>query len=257
MADELVLTIDIAASPETVFRFLSDAALFKQWMGAGALLSAAEVTVRYPNGNAVRGTLRESVPNRRIVFGWGYEDGKHGLLPDATTVTIELEKTASGTRVTLRHAGLDAAQQSEHRQGWTYYLAQLASGATNLAFNELLPQAVNNYLAAWNETDAGKREALLAACWDDAGIFRDSMGTADGRAALNRYIGGAQQFAPGIRLELDNDDAAAPPEQCHGYYRFSWAIRLADGKIMGRGTNFGQLTAAGRFASAVGFWNRR
>jgi len=49
---------------------------------------------------------------------------------------------------------------------------------------------------------------------------------------------------------------AGTPEQSRGYYRFPWLIRMPDGNVMGRGTNFGQLSAAGRFASAVGFWDK-
>src|SRR5262245_58861668 len=142
MSDELELSIDIAAKPETVFRFLSEPELFKQWMGPGANLSATEVTVHYPKGGAARGTVRESVPNQRVVFGWGYDGGTHGLPPDSTTITISLEATPHGTRVTLRHAGLDAAQQKEHRIGWTHYLGQLLAGAQNLGYAEALPAAV-------------------------------------------------------------------------------------------------------------------
>jgi uncharacterized protein YndB with AHSA1/START domain len=245
------LNIDIAAKPETVFRFLSDPELFKQWMGPGAILSATAVAVHYPNGGAARGTLKESVPNQRIVFGWGYEDGAHGLQPDATTVTIELTPTATGTRVTLRHDGIDEVQAAEHKKGWLHYLGQLKAGASNIGHAEALANAVNGYIQAWNETDFAKRETILAECWDEAGIFRDAMGSADGRVQLNYYIGGAQQFAPGFKLELDG-----APEQCHGYYRFSWAIRMPDGNVMARGTNFGQLNANGQIASAIGFWNK-
>lgn len=245
------LTIDIAAKPETVFRFLSDPELFKQWMGPGALLSETEVAVHYPDGGAARGRLRESVPNERIVFGWGYDMGTHGLPPDSTTVTISLAPTATGTRVTLRHDGTDQAQAAEHKKGWLHYLGQLSAGASNIGFAEALGGAVDGYIEAWNETDFAKREAILARCWDEAGIFRDSMGSADGRVQLNYYIGGAQQFVPGFKLELDG-----APEQHHGYYRFSWAIRMPDGNVMGRGTNFGQISGAGLLMSAIGFWNK-
>jgi uncharacterized protein YndB with AHSA1/START domain len=250
MADDLTLSIDIAAAPETVFRFLSDPQLFQQWMGPGAHLSASGVEVHYPGGNVARGTLRESVPNRRIVFGWGYDQHTHGIGPDATTVTIELEPTPEGTRVTLRHAGLDAAGQNEHRKGWTHYLAQLAGSAANLLFAERLPAAVARYVEAWNHPDFAARAALLATCWSEAAIFRDPMGAADGREGLNHYIAGAQQFAPGYRLVMEG-----APEQCHGYYRFAWSIHLPDGGVMGRGTNFGQINPQGELVSCIGFWD--
>lgn len=251
MSDTLVLSIHVQATPETVFRFLSDPELFKRWMGPGASLGPASVEVNYPSGQTARGALRESVPGERIVFGWGYVDNTHGLAPDSTTVTIQLTPTATGTTVTLTHSGLTPAQQSEHSKGWTHYLGQLATAAASLAAVVSLPITVDNYIQAWNEKSEEARAARLDACWDENGIFRDSMGAVDGRAALFAYIGNARNFVPHFQLEL-----GAPPEHCHGYYRFSWVIRLPDGNIMARGTNFGQLAPSGRIASAIGFWDK-
>ena len=251
MSDSLYLSIHVNARPETVYRFLSDPELFKQWMGPGALLEAAGIAVHYPTGDVARGRIREQVENRRLVFGWGYDQHTHGLGPDATTVTIELTATATGTTVTLTHAGIDAAQQAEHAKGWTHYLAQLAGAAAQLGFAAALPAAVDGYVRAWNETDIAARTALLEGCWEEDGIFRDSMGAVNSRVALLHYISGAQQFVPGFQLEL-----AGKAEQCHGYYRFPWLIRMPDGSVMARGTNFGQMAGSGRFASAIGFWDK-
>ena len=214
-------------------------------MGPGAVLDATHVTVHYPTSQSARGTLRESTPNERIVFGWGYD------APDTSTVTIQLTPTAAGTTVTLTHAGLTGTQRSEHAQGWTRYLSQLAGAAANLGFATALPAAVDNYIRAWNETDIAASAGQLDACWEDDAAFRDSMDVADGRTALLHYITNAQKFVPGFRLEL-----AGTPEQCHGYYRFPWLIRMPDGNVMGRGTNFGQLSSGGRFETAIGFWDK-
>ena len=245
MSGSLELSIHINAKPETVFRFLSDPELFKQWMGPGALIDSTQVSVQYPSGQMARGTLMESKPNERIVFGWGYD------APDTSTVTIQLTPTATGTTVTLTHAGLDESQKAGHAEGWTHYLSQLSGVAANVGFAAALPAAVENYIKAWNETDISARAAQLDACWEDDAAFRDSMGVAEGRLALLHYITRAQKFVPGFQLEL-----AGTPEQCHGYYRFPWVIRMPDGSVMGRGTNFGQLSGGGRFASAVGFWDK-
>jgi len=252
MSDSLELSIHIEASPETVFRFLSDPALFQKWMGPGAILGTDTLTVHYPTGHHAAGTIRESIPNQRLVFGWGYSNNEHGIGPDSTVVTISLTPTPTGTLVTLTHAGLDAPQRAEHTLGWNHYLAQLAAASADLAFAASLPAAVQNYIAAWNETNESARLPLLEACWQDDAIFRDSMGATDTRSALNAYIANAHKFVPNFQLELAN-----PPEQCRGYYRFSWLIRMPDGNIMARGTNFGQLAPNGRFASAIGFWDKQ
>jgi len=249
--ENLTLTIDIAAQPATVFQFLSDPEKFKQWMGPGANVGDGCITVQYPAGETARGTLRESVPGKRIAFGWGYDQGTHGLAPDSTTVVIELEPISIGTRVTLTHYGLDAAQQAEHAKGWKHYLAQLAGAAAGAVFAEALPKSVEAYVAAWNETDLAKRAELLELCWEETGVFRDSMGVAEGRIQLLHYIAGAQQFVPGFRLE-----ASGTPEHCHGHYRFQWLIRLPDGSVMARGTNYGHMAPTGRFQLAIGFGDR-
>ena len=251
MADtnKLELSIHIAAKPATVYRFLSDPKLFTQWMGTGAVLDADSLRVEYPNGHAAVGTIREAVADRRIVFGWGYENNAHGLAPDSTTVTIELTATpGGGTDVRLTHAGLDAGQQQEHSQGWMYYLSQLASAAAAIGAKEGLPDKVAAYCAAWNETDAAKRRELLASCWEPTAAFRDAMGSADGLDALDQYIANAHKLLPGFRLE-----AAGPADLVHGYVRFPWVIRLPDGSATMRGSNFGQLSPEGKFQFLTGF----
>ena len=40
-----------------------------------------DVTVQYPGGEVARGMIRELVPDRKVVFGWGYEKGLHGWRP--------------------------------------------------------------------------------------------------------------------------------------------------------------------------------
>ena len=220
----LEMSIDIAAKPSTVYRFLSEPKLFQQW---------------FPGGEAARGAIREAVPDQRIAFSLGSD----------SVVTIELVGTAdNGTNVKLSHEGLDAQQQAEHSKGWTYHLSQLARHAGSLDAAEGLPLMIDAYCFAWNETSAPARREMLARCWEPDAAFRDGMGTADGLDALDRYIGKAQQFLPGFRLE-----AAGKPDLVHGYVRFPWVIRTPDGSVMMRGTNFGQLSAGGKFRFITGF----
>lgn len=248
--DNLELSIHIAAKPSTVYRFLSDAKLFQQWMGTGATLSATGIRVEYPGGRAAAtGTIREAVPDQRLVFGWGYENSEHGHASDSTTVTIELTATADGgTSVKLTHQGLDAQQRENHSQGWNYYLSQLARHAAAIGLSERLPEIVASYCNAWNETDARKRRKLLNSCWEADAAFRDGMGSADGLDTLDQYIGNAQKFMAGFKLE-----PAGKADLVHGYVRFAWVIRQPDGSPMMGGQNFGQLSSAGKFQFLAGF----
>lgn len=225
MPAPLVLTIAIDAAPEVIFRFLSTRALVQKWMGPAAANCAP----------------RESTGGERAVFDWTATN-------PPTTVTISL---LPGPTVELRHEGLDEAQQAELTPGWNFCLSQLKKTAINVTYVEALPTAVSNYILAWNEKDPAVRAGQLEACWEEDAAFQDAMGSAEGRTALLQYITSAQQFVPGFLLEL-----AGPPENCNSYYRFPWLIRMPDGNIMGRGTNFGQLSPNGRFQSAIGFWEK-
>lgn len=249
--DNLELSIHIAAKPATVYRFLSDPKLFQQWMGTGATLSGGGIRVEYPGrGAAAVGTIREAVPDQRLVFGWGYEDSEHGLAPDSTTVTIELTATTDGgTQVTLTHQGLtDSKQRENHSMGWNYYLSQLSRHAAAIGLAERLPEIVATYCNAWNETSSERRRGLLSSCWELDAAFRDGMGSTDGLDALDQYIANAQKFMAGFKLE-----PSGPADLVHGYVRFSWVIRTPDGAAMMSGQNFGQLSASGKFQFLAGF----
>lgn len=225
MPDSLILSTSIDAPPETIFRFLSSRPLVQKWMGPAAANCAP----------------RESNPGASASFDWN-------ATTPPTTVTISI---LPGPAVELRHDGLTPAQQAELTPGWTYCLSQLKAAAINVGYTEALPAAVDNYIRAWNETAPAAIAERLDQCWEDDAVFQDAMGSAAGRVALANYIAHARQFVPGFQLEL-----AAPPENCNSYYRFTWIIRKPDGGIMGRGTNFGQLSPKGRFQSAVGFWDK-
>jgi uncharacterized protein (TIGR03086 family) len=60
-----------------------------------------------------------------VVLGWGWQ-GDDVLPPDSSTVTVTIEPTATGSRVTLTHSGLPGQQQIDgHAQGWAHYLGRL------------------------------------------------------------------------------------------------------------------------------------
>ncbi|MGK3925264.1 nuclear transport factor 2 family protein, partial [Enterococcus faecium] len=63
-------------------------------------------------------------------------------------------------------------------------------------------EIVRQYIAAWNETDAAKRDALLAACWADDGIYVDPIVEIFGRDSLSRRIAEVQAGRPGAYLEF-------------------------------------------------------
>ena len=56
--------------------------------------------------------------------GWGWE-GSEDLPPDASTVTVTIEPTETGSRVTLVHEGLNAEQAVSHAEGWVHFFERL------------------------------------------------------------------------------------------------------------------------------------
>jgi uncharacterized protein YndB with AHSA1/START domain len=121
-------TITIGASPETVFRLLTDPSQYVRWKGTIAELEprpGGTFRVQFADQKQVAsGRYVEVVPNRRVVFTWGWE-GDSMVPPGSSTVEIDLEPTGSGTRLRLVHRGLPDAGVAQHAEGWDFFLGRL------------------------------------------------------------------------------------------------------------------------------------
>lgn len=107
---------------------------------------------------------------------------------------------------------------------------------------------LETYLAAWNEADASKRNALLAECWAKDGVYSDPTGEAKGAAALLVMIGQVQKQYPGARLER-----TSRLDRHHDVARFGWRMVLSDGSALPEGVDFVQIVD-GRIARVAGFF---
>jgi len=127
---ERVITID--ASPETVFRLLTDPVQYVRWKGRLAELEprpGGKFRVEFGGGKDIAaGKYVEVVPSRRVVFTWGWE-GSEMVPPGSSTVEIELQPLGSGTRLRLVHRGLPQAAIASHTEGWDYFLPRLTDVA--------------------------------------------------------------------------------------------------------------------------------
>ena len=121
--------VAIAASPETVWEFLVDPDKATRWMGIDASLDPTPgglYRVEVLPGTVARGEFVELDPPRRAVWTWGWEPGSRSQLPvGASTVTVDLVPTDSGTLVRLTHS-LPAESAAGHAEGWEHYLSRLA-----------------------------------------------------------------------------------------------------------------------------------
>ena len=122
-------TISIAAPPSEVYALLTQAELLVEWMAPIASLDArpgGEVSWTHHNGDTVRGEFVELVPDRRVVFTYGWERAEVQIPPGSTTVEIDLTAHADGsTHLRLVHRGLEDAAADAHQGGWAHYLDRL------------------------------------------------------------------------------------------------------------------------------------
>jgi len=123
---ELRLSNLIEATPDRVFRALTDAAELDRWSTGGVPKGRARIDAR-PGGVFSMGwdegpdQVLEIAPGRRLVLRWPRPAGD-------LRVAFDLETKASGTAVYLRSTGYGSAEASEilyHRGGWSDLLVCL------------------------------------------------------------------------------------------------------------------------------------
>ena len=86
---------------------------------------------------------------------------------------------------------------------------------------------VDRYIAIWNETDAGRRRALIDRTWAEAATYVDPMMRGDGRAAIDAMIAAVQERFPGHRFRRTSDIDAH-----NGRVRFRWELGPEDGPVL-------------------------
>ena len=121
--------VHIDADVEDVYALLTDTERFVTWMAPTATLDPTPggvVTWTHLNGDVMSGSFVEVVPNRRIVFTFGWERADVGVPPGSTTVEISLRAIDGGTELHLIHRGLPGPMADAHAGGWTNYLERLA-----------------------------------------------------------------------------------------------------------------------------------
>ena len=131
-SDLLEKEVRIAARPETIFPFFTDPEKMMRWKGVSVTLDPRPggiYRVDMNGENMARGEYLELVPYSGIVFSWGWEGEGSPVPPGTTTVEVSLIPDGDETIVRLRHSGLPSDQRDVHAEGWTHYMARLASAA--------------------------------------------------------------------------------------------------------------------------------
>jgi hypothetical protein len=110
-------------------------------------------------------------------------------------------------------------------------------------------EIVTKYMAAWNEADEARRNALLEQCWVDGGIYVDPGVELAGRDALALHIAKMQAGRPGARLEF-----MSGVDVHHRVLRFLWRLVRADGTFGDTSIDFGEIGPDGRLIKIIGFF---
>ncbi len=120
--------VTIAAPVDVVWAHLTTAEGLVRWVGPDATadpVPGGALRWTHPNGATVVGRFLELVPHRRVVFTYGWEDGRMGVGPESTTVEIDLAEEDGATTLRLVHHGLPPAAVDDHERGWAYFLGVL------------------------------------------------------------------------------------------------------------------------------------
>jgi uncharacterized protein YndB with AHSA1/START domain len=124
----------VAAPPAAVYAYLTESDRWASWQGEEATIEPQPgglFRMRMGTGETARGQFVELVPDRRVVFTWGWVDVP-GVPPGSTTVEIELVAEGDGTMIRLTHRDLPADDAPTHEAGWRHYLTRLGARAEGL-----------------------------------------------------------------------------------------------------------------------------
>ena len=114
-----------------------------------------------------------------------------------------------------------------------------------------MQEIIERYIAAWNETDPGRRRGLVDSLWAQAGSYTDPLADAHGREEIDGLIGAMQGQFPGLVFRL-----FGPVDANHNQARFTWHLGPDGGEPIVIGFDVAVLDAAGQISSVHGFLDR-
>ena len=122
--------IHIAAEPEVVFDYFTNAGALARWMGDRAVVDprpGGQFTIFFGD-RRVEGRYVELDRPRRLVISWG-RAGSRRFPPGSSVLEVTLTARDGGTLVAIAHSGLPEGERHRHAVGWRHYLARLALAA--------------------------------------------------------------------------------------------------------------------------------
>lgn len=111
-------------------------------------------------------------------------------------------------------------------------------------------KVVEHYFEMWNAPDAATRRALIEQVWTPEATSVDPLADVRGWEALNGFVGSLREKYPAHRVARNG-----PIDQHHDRLRFSWHMVDGAGATVLTGIDCVRLSADGRFAELVGFFD--
>lgn len=115
--------------------------------------------------------------------------------------------------------------------------------------NAALTALVDRYIAAWNETDASRRQALIALTFTDKARYLDPVLAGDGHHGIDTMVGAVHAKYPGYRFSRTSEVNGH-----HDRAMFNWQLGPKDGPVFVKGVDVAVLSADGRLAQVDGFF---
>ena len=113
-----------------------------------------------------------------------------------------------------------------------------------------LNKIAENYIAAWNETDAARRQARLEAAFTAGVSYRDPIMQGEGRDEVAQLIDGVQHRFPAFRFALKGE-----PDGFENHIRFRWELGPEGTPSVVEGTDIG-IIEDGRLSKVTGFLDK-
>ncbi len=107
---------------------------------------------------------------------------------------------------------------------------------------------VDRYIAAFNETDPARRQALVAGTYAEGASYVDPLAQVRGHAGIDAMIQAVQAQFPGHGFRRRGG-----ADSHNGRVRFAWELVGPDGETRIAGIDFGMIAEDGRFQAITGF----
>jgi hypothetical protein len=112
-------------------------------------------------------------------------------------------------------------------------------------------EIIERYIATWNETDPGRRKALIDELWAADGSYTDPLADVRGRDQIDAVIAAAQEQFPGLVFQL-----AGAVDANHNQARFTWHLGPSGGEPLVVGFDVAVLDAENQLRSVHGFLDK-